>query len=330
MTPTRLFQRFYLLLLGALLLYLILGMLVRHGWTELGMLGGTTALIVLAMLISAAAYPVARRVGARLDRLGDAVRAFGAGDLARRATVEGRDEVAALAIGFNEAAARVETLLGAHRQLLANASHELRTPLARIRLGVELLAERDDPRRRSELIGDLRELDELLDEILLSSRLESSLPLQLEADVDVLGIVAEEVSRYADDGIVLATIPLGSPAHGVRADARLLRRLVRNLLDNARRHGAPPIHVEVVATAGHVELIVDDAGHGIDEADRQRVFEPFYRSRAHAENIGSGLGLALVRQIAERHGGRVDCDRGAHGGARFRVELPKSVPARVT
>lgn len=322
MKPTRLFQHFYRLLLGALLTYLVLGMLVRHGWTSLGPVSGTLVLIGLAMLVSVLAYPLARRLGSHLGQLGDAVRAFGEGDMTSRAVVRGHDEIAALARGFNEAAERIGRLLDAHRQLLANASHELRTPLARIRLGVELLAERDDPRRRAELVRDLRELDDLIEEILLSSRLESSLPLQTETDVDVLGLVAEEVARYADAGIELAVAPSADAAILASADPRLLRRLVRNLVENARRHGTPPIRVGVETRDGEVNIVVDDAGSGIDAIDRERIFEPFYRSRAHLENVGSGLGLALVRQIAVRHGGRVDCNRSTLGGACFRVVLP--------
>jgi len=317
----RLFHRFYLLLLAALLMYLVLAMFVRHGWTELGMVGGTIALIVLAMLVSAGAYPLARRMSARLERLRDAVHAFGDGDLERRAAVEGDDEIAALARDFNATAERVGVLLGAHRQLLANASHELRTPLARIRLGFELLAERADPRRRDELVADLRELDDLLEEILLSSRLESSLAMQREAEVDVLGIVAEEVSRYPGLDVDLEGENAVS-GRLVTADPRLLRRLVRNLLENAHRHGAAPIRVGVTSTPTAIHIVVEDSGSGIDELDRERVFEPFFRSRAHLENRGSGLGLALARQIAQRHGGRLSCDESPLGGARFRAELP--------
>ena len=324
MKPTRLFQRFYLLLLVALLVYLMLGMTVRHAWSTLGLAPGTLVLVGLALLISAASYPLARHIGARLDRLGNAVRAFGQGELTRRAVIEGNDEIATLARGFNEAAERIDHLLGVHRQLLANASHELRTPLARIRLGVELLAEHDDPRRRVELVRDLRELDDLLEEILLSSRLDSSLPFSFEADVDVLGVVAEEVARYAEPDVALVLAAHPGSATLVRADPRLLRRAVRNLIENARRHGAAPVRVGVEALDGEVRIVVDDAGQGIDATDRERIFEPFYRSRAHLENVGSGLGLALVRQIARHHGGSIACGEGVLGGACFTVRLPKA------
>ena len=316
-----LFQRFYLLLLACLLVYLVAAIFVRHGWTTLGPVTGVLVLMALAMLISIAAYPLARRMSGRLDRLRDAVHAFGAGDLGRRAVVEGNDEIAALARGFNEAGERIEHLLRAHRQLLANASHELRTPLARIRLGIELLEGRDDTARRDALVADLRELDELIGEILLSSRLDADLPLMLDNDVDVLGLVAEEASRDADVEVQRTG---GDGDTRLAADPRLLRRLVRNLLDNARRHGRPPVLAVVTPLSDTIELCIEDSGTGIDPADRSRVFEPFYRSRAHLENVGSGLGLALVQQIATRHGGSVLCEVGASGGARFVVTLPRS------
>src|SRR5262249_40509608 len=120
----------------------------------------------VALVVALAALPVARRVTRRLERLQSSVDSLGSGDLAARVKVEGRDEVARLAESFNRAAARIESLVGAHKMLLANASHELRTPLTRIRLGVELLKEKADPKRKAELEADIAELDRLIDEIL--------------------------------------------------------------------------------------------------------------------------------------------------------------------
>ncbi len=322
MIPRRLFQRFYLLILGCLLLYLVLGMSIRHGLPSLGMSDGTALLVGLAMLISIGAYPLARRMSARLEQLRCAVEAFGEGALDRRAQVHGEDEIAAVALGFNRAADRIEHLVNAHRALLANASHELRTPLARIRLALELLAERDDPTRRHDLIKDMQELDDLLEEILLSSRLDATLPLQPDAEVDVLGLLAEEAARYPDLQIEFLPSNSGAAPPLICADSRLLRRMLRNLLENARRHGAAPVRVDCRAQSQGIEVVVEDSGSGIADADSDRVFEPFYRSRAHLENVGSGLGLALVKQIVERHAGRVSCERSDLGGARFRVFLP--------
>src|SRR6516225_8384643 len=140
--------------------------------------------------------PAAGRPTRRLERLQRGVESLGAGDLTARVKVEGRDEVARLARSFNQAAARIEGLVNAHKMLLANASHELRTPLARIRLGLELVA--THPERKVELERDIAELDQLVDEILLVSRLDATEQLDVREDVDLSALAAEECARYDD------------------------------------------------------------------------------------------------------------------------------------
>jgi len=192
--------------------------------------------------------------------------------------------------------ARIEELVGAHKVLLANASHELRTPLARIRMAVELMKENADPKRKRDLGLDIAELDTLIDEILLASRLEVVKGLDVDEEVDLLALASEECARYEE-------VELGGQPVSVRGDPRLLRRMIRNLLENARRHGAPPIEVSVCRTEGGAELRVCDHGPGIAEAEREGVFRPFHRFEGARASAGAGLGLALVRQIARRHGG---------------------------
>ena len=279
-------------------------------WMRFGVL---PVLALLALAIGIGAYPVVRRLTRRLERLQAGVEALGAGTLSTRVAVEGRDEVARLAESFNRAAMRIEELIGAHKTLLANASHELRTPLARIRMGVELLKSGADAARSRELERDIAELDAMLEEILLASRLDAVPQADAVEDVDLLALAAEECARY--DTAVLDGEPVT-----IKGDARLLRRLIRNLLENALRHGAPPVEVKIRKRERTVELTVCDHGPGVPEAQRERVFEPFYRyaARTHGESGGggAGLGLALVRQIARRHGG----DACAEGNC-FRVAL---------
>ena len=196
----------------------------------------------IALAVAVAAYPVVRGLTRRLERLQIGVETLGAGNLATRVKVEGRDEVARVADAFNRSASRIEELVNAHRLLLANASHELRTPLSRLRLGIELYAQTGDAKFKDQIERDIVELDALVDEILLSSRLSAHPTLQTVEEADLLAIVAEECARM--EGCSLD----GAPAI-VRGDARLLRRLVRNLIDNARRHGAPPIRSSFVASA---------------------------------------------------------------------------------
>jgi signal transduction histidine kinase len=276
---------------------------------------GALMLAVILLAVGVGAYPVVRRLTRRLERLQAGVESLGAGDLAARVKVEGRDEVARLAQSFNDAAARIEQLVGAHKALLANASHELRTPLARIRMAVELMKESADPRRKQELEQDIAELDALIEELLLASRLDAQRSPEADETVDLLALAAEECARYPEAELD------GAPA-SVRGDARLLRRLVRNLLENARRHGAPPIELRVARTPRGAEIRVADHGGGVPEALRERVFEPFFRVPGAKEATGAGLGLALVRQIARRHGGEARCVARERGGSEFLVELP--------
>jgi signal transduction histidine kinase len=276
--------------------------------------GWLAAIAALAGSIAVGAYPLARRITRRLERLRAEVEELGAGDLRARARVEGRDEVAALARSFNRAAARIEELVAAQRGLLASASHELRTPLARIRMAVELLAGDARPELRARVEQDIAELDELIGEILLASRLDAQVESARPEELDLLALVAEEAARTS------ASVS-GEPAH-VRGDARMLRRLVRNLLENARRHaGASAVEASVQAAAGGgARLRVADRGPGVAEPDRERIFEPFYRPAGMGEG-GAGLGLALVRQIARHHGGDARYRPREGGGSCFEVDL---------
>jgi signal transduction histidine kinase len=270
--------------------------------------------IVLAFALGA--YPIARRLTRRLARLQAGVEQLGAGDLSTRVPVSGHDEIAVLARSFNASAERIEALVQSHKMLLANCSHELRTPLARIRLGLERMSHDADPALHDELARSIAELDQLIGEMLLSSRLDAMRTLERSESVDLLALVAEEASHF-DRSVE------GQPVI-IRGDPSLLRRLMRNLLDNAQRHAGGATRVSVDGDAsGNAELSVDDHGVGVAEDERERIFEPFYRStRAGTASKGFGLGLALVRQIARAHGGEVRYSPLPEGGSRFIVTFP--------
>jgi signal transduction histidine kinase len=285
--------------------------------------GLVTLLVLLALAVGAGTYPVARRLTRRLERLQASVERLGGGDLAARVDARGRDEVARLAASFNESAARIERLVQSQRALLANASHELRSPLARVRMAIEMLAEGDAPRRaeiKRELERNVAELDALIDEILLASRLDATDARAAFEEVDLAALAAEECAR-AEARFELAA----TGECTLRGDARLLRRLLRNLLDNARRHGGgAEVDVVLRAATDGFELDVCDRGPGVPAAERERIFEPFYRLAGASETAGGvGLGLALVRKIAEQHGGSAMCLPRAGGGSCFRVRLPR-------
>ena len=254
-------------------------------------------------------------------------------------------------------------LLQSQKSLLANASHELRSPLARIRMAVELMPPRSaaapaalppegalaalgrpgggsempprsaaapaalppESEARAEIQRNIAELDQLIDEILLASRLDApQSELGTMEVLDLVGLVAEEAARIDAD----LTLDPGLPQVQVRGVSKLLRRAVRNLLENAARHGrrvGQPLAVGVALSVqgGQAVLQVDDRGPGVPVDLRERIFEPFYRLPGASEREGGvGLGLALVRSIAQRHGGSVACGEHPGGGARFSLRLP--------
>lgn len=279
-------------------------------------------LAVFSLAVIIGSYPVVRRLTQRLEQLQRGVERLGAGDLRSRVPEAGRDEVAFLAQRFNRAADHIEALVQSQKSLLANASHELRSPLARIRMGLELMESAPSASLKAELARNIGELDALIDEILLASRLEtaaSNLMQAVREPVDMLALAAEEAARVGVElswaGIVAAsTLP---------GDSRLLRRLLRNLLENAQRHGGQDVALALSADDAALSVEVLDRGPGVPQAERERIFEPFYRSSLSSESSGGvGLGLSLVRTIAQQHGGSAACLPREGGGARFVVVLP--------
>jgi len=285
-----------------------------NGW-ELH-LRGFALLLLVGSAVALGTWPVVRRLTRRLEGLAVAVDRFGQGDLAARATVSGRDEVSSLAARFNGMADRVAGLLDAHRRMLMNASHELRSPLARIRMALALHAADPRPELLQGMHRDCAEIDEQIEEILLASKLDTVQTVLPPGTVDLEVVLAEECSRV--------DVPFESVPAEVRGDVRLLRRLVRNLLENALKHGGTGVDATLsIGAGGERVLQVLDRGPGIPEAERERVFEPFYRpANAPETGTGWGLGLALVRQIADHHQGRVRCLAREDGGCVFELVLP--------
>jgi signal transduction histidine kinase len=293
----------------------------RGGFDGVGL---AALLLTLFVAVALGAWPVVRRLTRRLEALKQGVEAFGAGALHQRVAEDGRDEVAAVGASFNRAAARIENLLRSHQSLLANASHELRSPLARLKMALTMIEDAAPPQRaalRREIDTDIAELDALVEEVLLASRLDAAARMDPQEPVDLLGLVAEEAARVGAH--VQGAEGVQGTQTQVLGDERLLRRAIRNLLENARRYGGDAVEAIVGASSGQAELRICDRGPGVPEAYRERIFEAFFRLPGHAEREGGvGLGLSLVRQIAERHGGRVRCETREGGGSCFVMTLP--------
>jgi signal transduction histidine kinase len=289
----------------------------RHG-------GFFASLALLAVLLALVAWPLARSLARRIEALTVSVDAFGSGELGVRAAVRGKDEVARLAERFNAAAERIETLVGTQRTLLASASHALRSPLARLRVAAELLTAASPPEAqraealRNQLALEVASLDAAVEELLAVSRLE--LGGAEPVPVDLLALAAEEGARVAAE-------VSGEPTT-IAGDARSLRHLLRNLLENAKRHGGGGSEVSVVPLAGETgegaRITVADRGPGVPDAERERIFEPFVTG---AGSEGTGLGLAIVRQIARHHGGEATARPREGGGTLVEVTL-RSPPSR--
>ena len=235
-----------------------------------------------------------------------------------------------LATRFNHAAQQVQSLVQSHeallasqKSLLANASHELRSPLARIRMGMELMGSSPSATFKAEIARNISELDQLIEEILLASRLDAKdADMGTVESVDLVGLAAEECARTQ------ANLDTTTATLAVPGITKLLRRAVRNLLENARRYGAGEVTLVLTQDNTHATLQVCDRGPGVPEALQDRIFEPFYRLPGASEREGGvGLGLALVKSITQRHGGTVTCRNRPDGGACFEIRLPLQAPA---
>lgn len=293
---------------------------------------GILIAILLFLAVSIAVHWFLRPIRQRLNVLGQTATALGRGELGSRAPEDSRDALGDLGRAFNRMADEIQRLVAAREELLRMTSHELRTPIQRLHFGIENIrdaqndAERDKACQRID--RDLEELDRLIEELLTYVRLENH-HVPVRASVLVRAILDELVETLAEMRSDVTLTSRMSSESDIRLDveSRLLRRALSNLVLNAQRHARSRIEIVVFAEKGMIRIDVDDDGPGVPIADRTRIFDPFQRldDERTKNSRGFGLGLAIVRRIAELHGGKVIVLTSDWGGARFRLSLPTHV-----
>ncbi|MDD2089682.1 ATP-binding protein [Pseudomonas guariconensis] len=266
-----------------------------------------------------------------LERLKETARRLGQGQMAERTHISPRSNIGELAGVFDTMASDLERHVNQQRELLNAVSHELRTPLTRLDFGLVLLFDEVPPpcrKRLLELVGHVRELDELVLELLSYSRLQNADQARERVEVSLLELVDSVLGGFAEEldgrGIQWEVRAENRLPRFV-LDPRLTARAVQNLVRNAMRYCDESLLLRVrLEEDGACLVTVEDDGIGIPPEERERIFQPFYRlDRSRDRSTGGfGLGLAISRRAIEGQGGTLTVAQSALGGAQFRIRLP--------
>jgi signal transduction histidine kinase len=295
-----------------------------------------TALIIAAVVTAGGGallgWWATRRVLRPLTTAADAATTIAAGHLDVRMDRSRDPDLDRLATSFDEMATSLQARIEREARFASDVSHELRTPLAALAAAADVLDRRRDeiPTRSQQaldiLLSQLRRFDRMTLDLLEISRLQAAAFDLHPEDLDAVEFVTRVAEAHGYGTVPVETEP-DSEHQCVRADKRVLERVLHNLLENARVHGEGVVRVAVAGVDGTCSITVEDAGPGIAPADRDRIFERFARGRDAGRRPGSGLGLALVSEHVRLLGGNVRVEDRPGGGARFRVELPSGDPA---
>jgi signal transduction histidine kinase len=285
----------------------------RHagGWWRL-----VIPVLCAGLVLWGAAGRLARRLTRPLQQLARVARDIGDGKLQSRAHLRGREpgEVGMLAEAVNDMAAKIERQMAEQRELLAGVSHELRTPLTRMRVLIELIRGRPESKHLDELDREINEVDALVGELLASARLDFSALRRRPLDAATVATRALERAGEPSD-----RLQNEAGAGSFDGDASLIARALANLLDNAKKHGGGVRVLRLKQRVGRIGFEVEDGGKGFSDEAARRLFQPF--SGGDHETSSLGLGLALVRRIAEAHGGTAYAENIPGGGARVGFEV---------
>ena len=308
---------------------LVMGPVPLFNWMPFQLAAGITllCLFVLSLGVYGLLVPMQRK----LHAVNYALRKMKTGDMSIRLPVESTDEVGSLASSYNSMSDHIQRLIESQRELMRAVSHELRTPVARIRFGMEMLADEDDYEYRQQQVEqidkDIEALNTLIDEIMTYAKLEQGTP-SLDFEQIILFEVLDQVLIETEALKTGKTLELQAPPLNLEVDAerRYLHRVVQNLVGNAVRYCDHHVLISGgLNDEGMAYICVEDDGPGIPEEERSRIFEAFSRldnSRTRASG-GYGLGLSIVSRIAYWFGGSVTIDDSPElGGARFTMVWP--------
>lgn len=279
-------------------------------------IAGFAAIVVT----SAAAAFIAGRVARPLSLLASSASEAARGGAAAHVPEEGPEDVRRAAAAFNAMTEQVARTLASQRQLLSAVGHDLRTPITAMRISTEFI---DDAELKERMQKNLQELQELTEAVLSFAK---GAGLEQKRNVDLAALLESVCTDLDELGEAVEWTPHSSAPFNCRPNE--IKRAVRNLVENAVAYGQRA-RVRLDAAAGSYDIVVEDEGPGIAQADRVRVFEPFVRleSSRNVETGGTGLGLTLVKAIAEGHGGGVTLENRSEGGLRAHLRLPRGAVA---
>lgn len=288
-------------------------------------------LVAICLSVALCIMPISWFITRRLKQLRGSALRIAEGDLSHRATVKGKDEVAGVGTALNQMADSLSRMIRGGQELTANVSHELRTPLTRIRIAEEMLREQfgeDSATHLDSIREDIDELDKLIGKLLTLSKLdlkEDPLTMEPVDMAELMQVALDRITPIADHREVTLT-PFMVPEAELHGDGEALLTALGNILENGVKHASEGgwLNVSLNRDASSISVTTENSHTPLPEEELEAIFEPFRRARGTV-NQGFGLGLAIARKIAQRHGGTLHAEN-CNDGVRFVLRVPKNQP----